>query len=168
MKTTFNIKNRIFPLILALCLPACGSSSDDAVTEEDARAAAEDFTGATAEGAEFEAEEGYWEVELELPDGGTVEAEVSESGEVLEVKADEPPFDYDITLVDGTLSLAAATAKALELQDGTVLVWEFKLGGDGEYFWEFYIEDESTSLWEVKITADTGDEIEIELKEAVD
>jgi len=168
MKATFKI-------LTALHVLAAACSGGPPVSKDEAARAAEDAVGGEAGEVERAVEGDFdvWEVYVAMDNGATVEVKVDvETGDIVVVEDKAGPFDYaDFTPVEGVLSYAAITARALEQQSGAVEAWEYKReleAGEVEHEYEFYVRAADGQLWEIKFDATDGTATDIEAKDMVD
>ncbi|MEO6695547.1 MAG: PepSY domain-containing protein [Ignavibacteria bacterium] len=97
-----------------------------------------------------------WKINMITSTGGSIEVELScKDKKLLNLEADEGPFDYEIIPDNGMVSFTAAKKTAEEYTSQNILKWCLKQNRDKmEYnFWLFT----KTGKAQVKVDAESGD-----------
>lgn len=160
------LKALVGSVVIAFTLAACGAGPSEQEVRTKAAALTTDGEISSSKkqvGGEGEEE---WQVMLAMKGGGEVEAVYSpETGELVELKSEQGPFDYELAPGNGFIAYSAAKAKALQTKAGAVEAWEFE---SGKNQWEFYVRDANQQLWEIKMKATDGTVTSTEAKAARD
>ncbi len=97
-----------------------------------------------------------WILNIHLPSGGFVEMEISASEKkILQIKADEGPFEYDLEPGEGIVSFNSAKKNAEDHSGLKILKWVLKQNKE-KYEYNFWVFTKSGKA-QVKIDAGTGD-----------
>ena len=121
-----------------------------------------EYVGTIIEGDIIKAEKKFkkniqiWKVDVHLPSGGFVEIEISASEKnILQIEADEGPFEYDLEPGDGMVSFNTAKKNAEDHSGLKILKWILKQNKE-KYEYNFWVFTKSGKA-QVKIDAGTGD-----------
>ena len=107
---------------------------------------------------EFEA--GVWEIYVRTEAGSKVEMEFdAESGDLLTVEGEQPPFDYEVNPGDDFILFSEAREVLFENFDGEILAWEFSFDDIDGWVYEFEMLFEGDDFG-VTIDAASGEVIE--------
>ncbi len=121
-----------------------------------------DFVGKIIDGDIIKAEKKFkkniqiWKINVHIPSGGFVNMEISAADKkILQIDAEEGPFEYEIVPDEGIVSFNSAKRNAEEYSGQKILKWNLKQNRDKfEYgFWMFT----KSGKAQVKIDAGTGD-----------
>lgn len=97
-----------------------------------------------------------WKVNVHMPSGGFVEMEISASEKkILQIEADEGPFEYEIAPGEGIVSFNSAKKNAEDHSGQKILKWVLKQNKE-KYEYNFWVFTKSGKA-QVKIDADSGD-----------
>ena len=106
----------------------------------------------------FKKDNPIWKVNMITPTGGSLEIELPHNEKkILNLEAEEGPFDYDISPVAGMVSFSAAKKTAEGYTSKNILRWSLRQNRDKmEYnFWLFT----KTGKAQVKVDAESGEVI---------
>lgn len=97
-----------------------------------------------------------WKVNVHLPSGGFVEMEISASEKkILQIEADEGPFEYDLAPGEGIVSFNSAKKNAEDHSGQKILKWILKQNKE-KFEYNFWVFTKSGKA-QVKIDAGSGD-----------
>jgi uncharacterized membrane protein YkoI len=105
----------------------------------------------------------YWKLHIRSESGAVVRFLIEEDPiSLLEMKAEEEPFDYNIEPGEDLISLEEARGIAASLNDGDLIQWKFGYEGDDGNFFPFYLLRllQGDEDFKVLIHAETGEVIE--------
>lgn len=97
-----------------------------------------------------------WKINVLMSSGGFVNMELSAADKkILQIEAEEGPFEYELTPADGIITFNSAKKKSEEHSGQKILKWNLKQNKDKfEYsFWMFT----KSGKAQVKIDAESGD-----------
>lgn len=121
-----------------------------------------EFVGKIIDGEIIKAEKKFkkntqiWKINVHIPSGGFVNMEISAADKkILQIDAEEGPFEYEIVPDEGIVSFNSAKRNAEEYSGQKILKWNLKQNRDKfEYsFWMFT----KSGKAQVKIDAGSGD-----------
>lgn len=138
--------------------PFGGAASEAPIDRAEAERIATETFGGTVDEAETETERGLtvYEIEMTLPGGSGLEVDVTQdTGQIVQVEAEDWSATDDVPLAEGFLTLARALEIATDTATGAVSEWELEL--DEGMRWRFEIEVEGADGAETEVEIDAVD-----------
>lgn len=103
------------------------------------------------------------EVKVRTAGGAIVEIEcVAETGELLEIEGESPPFDYEVTPGNGLILFSEARGIALNGRNASIREWELEREeNDTRWMYIFELKEEGGVEIEVRIDAVSGEIVDV-------